>query len=128
MDVSGIVDTENRDIFMWKFNGGKQQQWDLIYQKDWKEDPTKGNFWREFGFYVEKDFHIVTANGEKRYIDYTTSRDLVLKTQNGKISQKWYFHRATRTIKSRAANNSIDIKGSGKSNDVQYYTPNSRWW
>jgi hypothetical protein len=31
MDVSGAIDTENRDIFMWKFNGGKQQQWDLVY-------------------------------------------------------------------------------------------------
>jgi hypothetical protein len=36
MDVSNSEDTENRDIYMWKFNGGKQQQWDLIYKKDWK--------------------------------------------------------------------------------------------
>jgi hypothetical protein len=31
MDVSSGIDTENRDVFMWKFQGGKQQQWDLIY-------------------------------------------------------------------------------------------------
>ena len=127
MDVSGGIDTENRDIYMWKYQGGVQQQWDLIYQKDWKEDPTKGNYNRQFGFYVEKDFHIVTNMGERRYIDYV-GRDLVLKTQNGRTSQKWYFHRDSRTIKSRAANQSIDIKNSGKGSELQYYSTNSRWW
>jgi hypothetical protein len=127
MDVSNAEDKENKDIYMWQFNGGKHQQWDLIYKKDWKEDPTKGNFNSQFGFYVEKDFHIITAQGERRYIDYV-SRGLVLKTQNGRTSQKWYFHRDSRTIKSRAANQSIDINKAGKSNDVQYYSTNSGWW
>jgi hypothetical protein len=127
MDVSGGIDTENRDIYMFKFQGAKNQQWDLIYVSEWKEDATKGNYNAQFGFYVEKDFHIITAAGERRYIDYV-SRDLVLKTQNGRTSQKWYFHRDSRTIKSRAANQSIDIKSSGKSDVVQYYSTNSRWW
>jgi hypothetical protein len=127
MDVSNGIDTENRDIFMWKYSGETHQQWELIYVSDWKEDPTKGNYWPQFGFYVEKDFHIVTRMGEKRYIDFV-SRDLVLKTQNGRTSQRWYFHRATRTIKSRSKNQSIDIKSSGKGDVLQYYTTNSRWW
>jgi hypothetical protein len=112
---------------MFKFQGGKNQQWELVYVKDWKEDPTKGNYNKQFGFYVEKDFHIVTGMGEKRYIDYV-SRDLLLKTQNGRTSQKWYFHRDSRTIRSREKNQSIDIKSSGKSDDVQYYSTNSGWW
>jgi hypothetical protein len=127
MDISNSEDTENRDILMYKYQGGKNQQWDLVYVKDWKEDPTKGNFNSAFGFYVEKDFHIVTAMGEKRYVDFV-SRDLLLKTQNGRTSQKWYFHRATRTIKSRSKNQSIDIKSSGKGTEVQYYSTNLRWW
>jgi hypothetical protein len=44
MDVSKAEDKENKDIYMWKFGGQKHQQWDLIYKKDWKEDPTKGNW------------------------------------------------------------------------------------
>jgi hypothetical protein len=127
MDVSGGIDTENRDIYMYKFQGAKNQQWDLVYVSDWKEDATKGNYNAQFGFYVEKDFHIITASGERRYVDFV-SRDLVLKTQNGRTSQRWYFHRATRTIKSRSKNQSIDIKTSGKTDVVQYYTTNSRWW
>ena len=127
MDIANSVDAENRDIYMWKFSGQKNQQWDLIYVKDWKEDPTKGNYNSQFGFYVEKDFHIITNSGERRYIDYV-SRDLVLKTQNGRTSQKWYFHRDSRTIKSREKNQSIDIKQSGKNDVVQYYSTNSGWW
>jgi hypothetical protein len=127
MDVSKGEDIENKDIYMWKYEGGKHQQWDLIYKKDWKREPTTGEWNRDFGFKVNKDFHIVTNMGEKRYIDYV-SRDLLLKTQNGRNSQKWYFHQPSRTIRSREKNQSIDIKNKGKDETVQYYSTNSRWW
>ena len=91
MDVSNSEDTENRDIYMFKFQGGKNQQWDLIYKKDWKEEPKTGEWNHDFGFVVNKDFHIVSQLGQKRYIDYVT-RNLVIKTQNGRTTQKWYFH------------------------------------
>jgi hypothetical protein len=127
MDISGAVDAENRDIYMYKFNGKKHQQWDLIYVKDWKGEPTTGQWNRDWGFIVNKDFHIVSGLGSGRYIDYV-SRDLLIKTQNGRASQKWYFHQPSRTIRSREKNQSFDIKSSGKSNDLQYYTTSSRWW
>jgi hypothetical protein len=127
MDVSGGVDAENRDIYMWKFQGGKQQQWDLIYTKDWKGEPTKGQWNRDWGFKVDTDFHIISTLGKGRYIDYV-SRDLLLKTQNGRTSQKWYFHQPSRTVRSREKNQSLDIHNSGKSNHLQYYTTSSRWW
>jgi hypothetical protein len=60
MDISGAVDAENRDIYMYKFNGKKHQQWDLIYVKDWKGEPTTGQWNRDWGFIVNKDFHIVS--------------------------------------------------------------------
>jgi hypothetical protein len=63
MDVSGAVDAENRDIYMWKHNGGKHQQWDLIYVKDWKGEPTRGQWNRDYGFIVDIDFHIVSTLG-----------------------------------------------------------------
>jgi hypothetical protein len=127
MDVSGAVDAENRDIYMWKFNGGKQQQWDLIYAKDWQGEPTKGQWNKDYGLKVDTDFHIVSTLGKGRYIDYI-SRNLVIKMQNGRASQKWYFHQPSRTIRGRSVNQSIDIHNSGKSNHLQYYSTNSRWW
>jgi hypothetical protein len=128
MEIYGGVDAENRDIYMSNFNGKIEQQWDLIYAKDWKGEPKKGEWNRDWGFIVDMDFHIVSLLGEGRYIDYATGRNLVIKTPNGRKSQKWYFHQPSRTVRSRPTNQSIDIHNSGKSNHLQYYSTSSRWW
>jgi hypothetical protein len=128
MEVSSAQDTENRDIYMSNFHGRVEQQWDLIYVQDWKGEPTTGQWNRDWGFIVNKDFYIISAMGEGRYIDYFSGRNLVIKTQNGRASQKWYFHQPSRTIRGRSTNQSIEIHNSGKSNHLQYYSTNSRWW
>jgi hypothetical protein len=127
MDVSGSVDAENRDIYMWKYHGKANQQWDLIYAKNWKGEPTKGQWNRDYGLIVDTDFHIVSRLGMGRYIDFI-SRNLVIKIQNGRKSQVWYFHQPSRTVRSRQTNQSFDIHNSGKSNHMQYYSTSSRWW
>jgi hypothetical protein len=127
MEVSGGQDTENRDIYMSNFHGRVEQQWELIYAKDWKGEPKKGEWNKEWGFIVDTDFHIISLLGQGRYIDYI-SRNLVLKTQNGRGSQKWYFHQPSRTVRGRSVNQSFDIYNSGKGNHMQYYSTSSRWW
>jgi hypothetical protein len=127
MDVSGSHDSENRQLLMHSFTGKKNQQFDLIYKKDWKGEPTTGEWNRDYGFKVNIDFHIVSGLGHGRYIDYL-SRNLLIKTQNGRKSQRWYFHQPSRTIRSREKNQSIDIYNSGKGNYLQYYSTSSRWW
>jgi hypothetical protein len=115
--VQNAEDVENKYIYMKKREGKQHQQWDLIYQKDWVEEPGKGKMNRDFGLRVDTDFHIVSGLGRGRYIDYVT-RNLVIKTQNGRASQKWYFHQPSRTIRGRSTNQSIDIHNSGKSNHL----------
>jgi hypothetical protein len=115
--VQSAVDTENKYIYMRKREGKTHQQWDLIYEKDWVQEPTKGNMNNDFGLRVDTDFHIVSGLGSGRYIDYVT-RNLVIKTQNGRKSQLWYFHQPSRTVRSREKNQSIDIHNSGKSNHL----------
>jgi hypothetical protein len=128
MEVSGGADAENRDIYMTNFHGRVSQQWDLIYAKDWKGEPTKGQWNRDYGFIVDTDFHIVSLLGTGRYLDYSTNAYLLIKTQNGRKSQRWYFHQPSRTIRSREKNQSITIGSSGKSHSVLYSSTNSRWW
>jgi len=60
MDVSGANDNENVNIQMWKRHNGLNQQWDIVYAKDMKPDPKKGEMNTDFGFRVETPFHIVT--------------------------------------------------------------------
>jgi hypothetical protein len=129
MSVNGKIDAENRNIEMLdQINNEVSQTWDLIYAKDWKGEPKKGEWNRDWGFRVDTDFHIISRLGKGKYIDYFSGRNLVIKTQNGRPTQKWYFHQPSRTIRGRSVNQSIDIHNSGKSNHLQYYSTSSNWW
>jgi hypothetical protein len=64
----------------------------------------------------------------KKYLDLINNRNFALKTSNGRKSQIWYFHQQSLTIRSKYNNQSWDIKSSGKTNDMQIWSTNSRWW
>jgi hypothetical protein len=95
--------------------------------KDWKGEPKTGEWNRDYGLKVNVNFHIVSRLPKQRYIDYL-GRNLVIKTQNGRTSQLWYFHQPSRTVRSRPTNQSLDIYNSGKGDHMQYYSTSSRWW
>jgi hypothetical protein len=42
-------------------DGSIKQQWKLIYVADMKPEPKKGELNKDWGLYVERDFHIVSA-------------------------------------------------------------------
>jgi hypothetical protein len=101
------------------------QQWDIVYADEWKGEPGKGELNEDFGLYVERPFHIISAMGEHRYIDLINNRNMVLKTPNGRNTQVWYFHQLSLTIRTKLNNQSWDIKTSGKTNDMQIWSTNS---
>jgi len=87
-----------------------------------------GQWDREFGFRVNKDFHIVSRLGSKRYVDLI-SNNVVIKTPNGFKSQVWFFDKNTKTIKSRRTTSySLQIQSSGKNKLAVVTSTNSRWW
>jgi len=88
---------------MWNKHSRVNQQWDLIYVKDWIAEPKKGELNKDFGMYVDRTFHIVSGLPTGRYLDFL-GRNLVIKTQNGRRSQEFYFHQYTRTIRTRTNN------------------------
>jgi hypothetical protein len=91
MDVQGGLDAENRQIIVWNKHGKINQQWDLVYAKDWKGETGKGEFNPQFGLYVERDFHVISGLPRGRYLDFL-GRNLVIKTPSGRRSQLYYFH------------------------------------
>lgn len=128
MDVQGSIDVENRNIQMNKKTGKLSQQWDLIYADQYPEEPKKGELNKDFGLYVDRDFHVVSAMGSHRYLEVIQNRWMVIKTPNGNPLQKFYFDQNTKTIRSRGQNKSWDIVSSGKSNQLQFWSTNSGWW
>jgi hypothetical protein len=90
-DIQGAHDSENRDVLMWNLHRGINQQWDLVYARDWKGEPGKGELNKDFGLYVDRTFYVVSGLPKGRYLDFL-GRNLVIKMQNGRRSQEFYFH------------------------------------
>lgn len=114
-DIRGAQDSENNNILMWNQHRGINQQWDLIYVKEWVPEPKKGELNTDFGLYVDRTFFIVSQLPRGRYLDFL-GRNLVIKTQNGRRSQEFYFHQKSRTIRCRQHNWSFDIHSGGRTN------------
>lgn len=129
VDVQSGQDTENRQVVMTEFTGKSSQQWTIIYKKDGWKVPKVGDKHRGSGLRVGKDFYIISTFGRQRYLDFNSeSRNLIIKTQNGNKSQKWYFDYKTKTIRSRLNNNSLEISSSGNGKNIQWGSTNSKWW
>jgi hypothetical protein len=107
--VSGGLDNENRNIVVENKNGKIHQRWQIVYVDEYKGEPTKGQFNDKFGLYVERDFYVVSSLPDNRYLDLINNRNMVIKTQNGRRTQVWYFHQQSLTIRTRYNNQSWDI-------------------
>jgi len=128
MDVSGGVDTENRNIITYKKHGGINQQWDVVYADEWKGEPGKGELNEQFGLYVERPFYVISQMGEHRYLDLINNRNMVIKTRNGRNTQTWFFDQKSLTIKTQYNKQSWDIQSNGGAKDMRIYSTQSRWW
>jgi hypothetical protein len=53
---------------------------------------------------------------------------MVIKTQNGRKTQVWYFHQQSKTIRTRLNNQNWDIKSAGRTNNMQIWSTNSQWF
>jgi hypothetical protein len=98
-----------------------------VYADEYSE-PKKGELNGQFGLFVQRDFYIVSALSSGRYLDLINNRNVVIKTPNGRRTQIWYFDQTSKTIKTRLNNQSMDIKNSGKTRDMQIWSTNSRWF
>jgi len=104
MDVAGGQDSESRNVIMYKRHGKINQQWDIVYADEYPEEPKKGEMNEFFGLYVERPFYIVSKLGEHRYLDLLNNRNMVIKTQNGRNTQMWWFDQKSYTIRTKLNN------------------------
>jgi hypothetical protein len=119
---------EQRNIQVGNRSGKElRQQWEVIYVDEYSE-PKKGEMNERVGLYVERDFYVVSALGQGRYLDLINNRNMVIKTQNGRRTQVWYFHQQSQTIRTRYNNQSWDIKSAGRTQDMQIWSTNSGWY
>jgi hypothetical protein len=114
MDVNGFRDKDGTQCRMHKLHNKINQQWDIVYADQWKPDPKKGELNTVFNLVVERPFYVVSALQSGKYLDLI-SRNMVIKTRNGRDSQLWYFDQRTLTIKNKQHSGwSWDIHGAGR--------------
>jgi hypothetical protein len=77
---------------------------------------------------LKEPFYIISQLDENRYLDLINNRNMVIKTQNGRNTQIWYFHQYSKTIRTKLNNQSFDIQNSGKTGNMQIWSTNSGWW
>jgi hypothetical protein len=118
LEVQGNVDQENRNIGVLNKKGGINQQWDIVYADEWKGEPGKGELNEKFGLLVDTEFHIVSQLPENRYFEAVDNNNMLIKTDNGRRQQIWYFHQVSLTIRNRVTNLSLNIKDSGKTKEI----------
>jgi hypothetical protein len=91
--------------------------------------PGKGELNEEYGLYIERPFYIISSCGENRYMDVVDEKNLVIKTPNEYDSQKWWFDQKSLTIKNQMfEDKSLDITNSGKTDDMQVWKTNGKWF
>lgn len=117
IEISGNNDNENQNIEVSKKKGVLNQQWDILYVDEMAPEPAKGQLNKDFGMYVQRPFHIVSKMASGRYLDIH-GKNLVIRTQNRRLTQQWWFDQKSLTIKSRFNNLSFDIVNSGRSTHV----------
>lgn len=106
------------------------QQWDIIYVNDYKGEPKKGELNDDFGFYVERPFHIISQLPRRRYLQRIPggAQEIAIKQPNSYDSQVWYFDQKTLTIKNKQYNTSLNIHSNGNSNNLNARNTQEKWW
>lgn len=97
MNIHGKVlraekDLENFASTVWKKSGELNQKWKVVYVDEMETDPKDGDLAKEWGFKINRDFFLISALPARRHLDFIPGNKLVIKTRNGRISQKYYFH------------------------------------
>jgi hypothetical protein len=92
-------------------------------------EPKKGELNDDFGFYVERPFHIISQMPGRRYIDVIDNKNIVIKTTNSYDSQVWWFDQVTKTIRNQKFKNvSMHVQNNGRGRKMELYNTNSGWF
>jgi hypothetical protein len=128
LDVEGGIDAEGANVRVETKNGKDNQKWEIAYLDALKAEPTKGEMNNEFGLFVEREFYIVSQMASRRYLDFIKD-SLVIKTPNGRDSQRWFFDQWSKTIKTVSdKKQSLNAAGQGKGNGMDVAKTTSGWW
>lgn len=108
---------------------GPSQQWVVTYVDELEEPLKKGDFNKEYGFYIERDFNIVSAMAGRRYLDNISNVASIKSRITTRKEQVWYFDQKVRAIRTRISSNyGLMINSNGAGSVIQMTSVVGKWW
>lgn len=87
LDVGGGKDVEGQRCLFYKRHGGKNQRWRIVYVDEAPKPSTSG-INKEFGFFIDRPFYIMSKLPMRRVLDIKGGRNVNLQTRvDGKKTQ-----------------------------------------
>jgi hypothetical protein len=80
LDVIAGQDIEGQRCSFYKRHGGKNQRWRIVYVDEAPKPSTKGMN-KEFGFYINRPFYIVSKLPMRRVLDIQGGRNVDLQSR-----------------------------------------------
>jgi hypothetical protein len=80
VDVAGNRDVEGQNVCVWRRHNGANQRWTIVYVDSVTDTLTKG-LNKDFGFFINKPFYIVSRLPMKRVVEVVGGRNVVLKNR-----------------------------------------------
>jgi hypothetical protein len=128
LDVQGGRDAVNTNVAAYPRAKGANQKWKILYVDEAKPDPKKGEYVGSAGLYNLRDFYVISSLPSRRRLD-RIGNNVVIKTANGRTSQKWYYDYKNRAINSRQNPNYVlHIDGNGARTKVMIAYKAEQWW
>ena len=130
LDVHGGKDEEGHKVIVWNRHNGANQRWKVLYVDKAAPIPKEG-FNKDFGFYVNRPFYIVSRLPMKRVVQCHGATHVRLNRYIiNRKDQQYYFDPVSKTIRSNNWKNyAMEIQSNGGHANLRFTsTINSRWW
>jgi hypothetical protein len=130
LEVQGNKCQEGQSVIAWKKHNGKNQRWIIRYNENNGDDIQRKGKDGYFGLVINEPFYAWSKGASGMTIEVIGGRNLaVRKFERNKKSQQFYLDANTKTIRSVSyKDQSWDIQDSGKSQNMQIWKTNGRWF
>lgn len=130
MEVQANQCREGQNVIAWKKHNGKNQRWIIKYNENNGSDIQRTGKDSYYGLIINEPFYAFSKANSQLTIEVIGGKNLsVKKFERNKQSQQFFLDAKTKTIKSVSyKDKSWDIQDSGKSNNMQIWKTNYRWF
>jgi hypothetical protein len=117
-------------VIIWNKHNGKNQRWNVIYEKDQKKIQDEG-LMKDFGMKCNEKFYLRSRLPMQRVAECHGANNIWLRRwRKNTLAQMYFFDCTSKTIRSQQWKNyAMEIQNNGRNPNLRMTSGiNSRWW